>query len=255
MDIRYKKAMPAFDETARARFLWGQSFSSTSSDDSSDELADLVDSFYDSEGEEEIEEEEGKIKRDEMNGGDLMEVLDDVLEEIDDDAAVSCIQVEVEKALRVIGSNFDNGLMKQRVVRWLRARGIDAGLCVSSWEPMNGLLAGSHEFIDVVTDDKTRYIIEINLAFYFEIAKPNKEYTRLLQRIPRIFIARPEQMKSVVRLISNASVKSIRSAGMHVAPWRKREYVFAKWFSPFERSDGSDNFVIMEKEDQNVYIY
>lgn len=125
------------------------------------------------------------------------------------------------------------------------------GLCKSSWEQSDGPPAGSHEYIDVITRGKTRYIIEPNLPSNFEIARPSEEYTMIFQRLPKIFIGRPEHLKSIVRVMSTAAVDSIKSAGMHIPPWRRREYVLAKWFSLYKRSANFGG-VKMEKRGKNV---
>ncbi|KAJ1699842.1 hypothetical protein LUZ63_008354 [Rhynchospora breviuscula] len=249
------KSIPAFDETARAR-LWGpflgEHFTSTSSDDL-DELADLVDSFYESDGGELKEElsEVGSNDLRETDGGDLIETLDELQREIGDETEVSRMRVEVEKAICAIGSAVEDRFFKERVVGRLRKKGFDAGLCKSSWEKSDGPPAGSYEYIDIISQGKTRYIIETNLPSNFEIARPSKDYTRIFQCLPDIFVGRPENLKLIVRVMSTAAVESIKSAGMHVPPWRRREYVLAKWFSSYKRS-GNFGSVKMEKRGTNV---
>lgn len=73
----------------------------------------------------------------------------------------------------------------------------------------------------------------------------------IFQRLPKIFIGRPEHLKSIVRVMSTAAVDSIKSAGMHIPPWRRREYVLAKWFSLYKRSANFGG-VKMEKRGKNV---
>ncbi|KAJ3700333.1 hypothetical protein LUZ61_004038 [Rhynchospora tenuis] len=236
MGVRYKKAVLALDETAKARLWWGpfggESFTSSSSDESA-ELADLVDSFYDSDYEPR-DGDEIEAETDGENGGEFIEMLDATLDEIGDDLEVDRIRVEVERAIRVAGSGPDSRF-KKRVVSLLQERGFDAGLCKSFWEQSKGLPTGYHKYIDVITSDKSRYIIETNLASDFEIARPNDDYMRLRQRFPTLFIGRPDHLKSIVRVMSNAAVESIKTAGMHVPPWRRREFVLAKWFSSHKR--------------------
>ncbi|KAJ4732539.1 DUF506 family protein [Rhynchospora pubera] len=232
MGVRYKKAVLALDETAKAR-LWGpfggESFTSSSSDESA-ELANLVDSFYDSD----YERRDGDEIEAESDGEELIEMLDATLDEIGNDLEVDRIRTEVERAIRVAGSGPDSRF-KKRVVTLLQQRGFDAGLCKSSWEQSEGLPTGYHKYIDVITSDKSRYIIETNLASYFEIARPSDDYMRLMKRLPTLFIGRPDHLKSVVRVMSNAAIESIKTAGMHVPPWRRKEFVLAKWFSSHKR--------------------
>lgn len=135
MGLKYKKATPALDDVARAR-LWGPSAGdncvSTSSEDT-DELANLVDSFYDSDfGELNLKEESkatGSNSLRETDGGDLIEMLDALLEEMGDEPEVGRIQAEVESAIRAIGSGAnEDRFFKERVVDRLRKRGFDAGI-------------------------------------------------------------------------------------------------------------------------------
>lgn len=131
MGLRYKKVIPALDDTARAR-LWGPSVGDnltlTSSDDL-DELANLVDSFYESDsGELKEESETGSTSLHETDGGDLIEMLDDLLGEMKDELEVGQIRVEVERATWAMGSGADDRFFKERVVDWLRKRGFDAGM-------------------------------------------------------------------------------------------------------------------------------
>ncbi|KAJ4793855.1 DUF506 family protein [Rhynchospora pubera] len=256
MGLMHKKSIPALDETARAR-LWGpflgENFTSTSSDDSSDELANLVNSFYDSDCGELKEElsDAGSNGIHETDGGDLIEMLDELQREIGDEPEVSRIRVEVEKAIRAIGSAVEDRFFKERVVGRLRKKGFDAGLCKSSWEKSDGPPAGSYEYIDIIGRGKTRYIIETNLPSNFEIARPSKDYTRIFQCLPDIFVGRPEHLNLIVRVMSTAAVESIKRAGMHVPPWRRREYVLAKWFSSYKRSANLGSIKI-EKRGKNV---
>lgn len=129
MGVRYKKAVPALDETARAR-LWGPlgaELSASTSSDESDELADLVDSFYDSDYEQNDGNERDQAESDRVNGADLMEMLDATLEEIRNDLEAGRIRVEVENAIRNIAGSGSDSRLKKRVVGLLRERGFDAG--------------------------------------------------------------------------------------------------------------------------------
>uniref|UniRef100_A0A6V7QRY7 DUF506 family protein n=1 Tax=Ananas comosus var. bracteatus TaxID=296719 RepID=A0A6V7QRY7_ANACO len=223
---RYKRATAALDERARAR-LWGRSgseSSASSSEADSAELADLVDSFYDAaaerggSGDDEIIEPEwdsetncgGRV------GRDSTRALEAALGESEDDSVADRIRVEVERAIKLVGSSSDG--FRRRVVTRLRNKGFNAGVCKSSWERSGSLPAGSHEYIDVITrDDGTaRYIVEINIAAEFEIARPSTAYLKLLQPLPAVLVAKPEHLKEVVRVMCAAATESIKSAGMHV---------------------------------------
>lgn len=94
---------------------------------------------------------------------------------------------------------------------------------------------GRHDYIDIVAANGTRYIVEINLAVEFEIARPTDKYLALLRAIPKVFAAEPEVLRGLINVMCVAAKESIRSAGMHIPPWRTREYMQEKWFSSHER--------------------
>ncbi|KAL9666807.1 hypothetical protein QQ045_001149 [Rhodiola kirilowii] len=117
----------------------------------------------------------------------------------------------------------------------LRARSLDAGLCKSRWQNQGGIPAGAYEYIDIVTDN-TRYIVELSLADHFNIARPTSHYATLLETVPEIFIGTAEEMKQVVKLMCQGMQVSMESRDMKVPPWRKDEYMKAKWFGSYKRT-------------------
>lgn len=126
--------------------------------------------------------------------------------------------------------------LKRHVMAHLRDKGFDAGLCKSRWEKTRNFPAGTYEYIDV-NAEKTRYIIEVNLAGEFEIARPTNHYTTLLEMIPSILIIEnPQLLKQLMRLMTSSMRDSLKHANMHVAPWRRNGYLQAKYFSPYKRT-------------------
>ncbi|WOL19464.1 hypothetical protein Cni_G28262 [Canna indica] len=255
---RYKKTTPWLDETAVKRF-WlkgsgGESMGESSSSSDSAQLADLVDSFY----HEEEEIEKGRDKDDGEYSGWLTcrktkpgddirrESLEAVLAESKTDPVARRIRVEAERAARVVGGRGD-GEFKRRVIVWFREKGFDAGLCKSSWKREDGRPAGKHEYIDVIGQGGMRYIVEINFAAEFEIARPSGDYAELLRGLPSVFVGMPRVVESVVGLMCAAMKESIRSSGMHLPPWRRKLYVRAKWLGSYERNSSNDSLE-MEKE-------
>ncbi|XP_073106954.1 uncharacterized protein [Elaeis guineensis] len=237
MSARYRRATAPLDGTARAR-LWEGRLGESRSPENSSELADLVDSFYD----EEVNDMDGERGDDSDTGSEEEEVgnrkwramLEATLAKSEADSVADRIRVEAEGAVRAVGSDTDG--LKGRVMSWLRERGFDAGLCKSSWERAQGVPPGQYEYIDVIAGGGTRYVLEINLAAEFEIARPTSDYLTRLSVLPAVYVGRPEVLKGIVKLMCAAAEESMRSAGMHVPPWRRGGYVQMKWFGSYART-------------------
>ncbi|KAI3795761.1 hypothetical protein L1987_38419 [Smallanthus sonchifolius] len=124
---------------------------------------------------------------------------------------------------------------KRQVMARLRDQGLDAGFCKSKWEKKGRLLAGDHEYIDI-NIAKTRYIVIISLFEEFEIARPTNNYASLLKILPKVLVSKVEDFKEIVKIMSRAMKKSMNLMKMTVPPWRRREYVQAKWFGAYKRT-------------------
>ncbi|CAO2047704.1 unnamed protein product [Urochloa humidicola] len=244
----YKKATAALDEAARARlrgpFIRDAVPPSTSSDD---DLMDLVDEFYNGYGEHGTGGGVAKDAAVAPRSTEWKEALRRTLADAAADAAAARIRAEAERIVRDAGPAVavGGGGMRKRLVERLRARGFNAGLCRSSWERTSSIPApGSYEYVDVVTmgsspSAPSRYIVEVNVAAEFEIARPSAEYQDLLSSLPPVLVARPEAMKELAAAMCGAAAESIRGAGMHVPPWRRAPYVLAKWSGQFERVEAA----------------
>lgn len=95
-------------------------------------------------------------------------------------------------------------------------------------------LAGEYEYIDVMIG-KERLLIDIDFKSEFEIARSTKAYKTILQNLPYIFVGKCDRLQSIVAIVSEAVKQSLKKKGMHVPPWRRAEYVRAKWLSPYTR--------------------
>ncbi|XP_075524293.1 uncharacterized protein LOC142556697 [Primulina tabacum] len=245
--VKFRRIAAAFDEVVRA----GRSCESSGSEHSAD-LSDMVNSYLEREIMEYGESEE--VKDQEEEGGEEMvdddesetnspdSELEDSLKNLlfdhenDDGDVKRRILAEVEAAIGELGGNGSSSPdFKRRVMVRLRSRGFDAGLCKSKWEKKGRCPSGDYEYIDVNTGG-SRYIVEIFLAGEFTVARPTGCYVSLLKHFPPIFVGRPDQLKQVVRLMSNAIRKSMKSAGIHVPPWRRLTYMQAKWFGSYRRT-------------------
>ncbi|ERN11869.1 hypothetical protein AMTR_s00020p00161780 [Amborella trichopoda] len=141
----------------------------------------------------------------------------------------------VERALQSCSSHEERSVHRRRVMTDLRQHGYNAGLCKSKWEKSGGLNAGTYEYIDVIKADQ-RYLIDLDFVSEFAIARPTPYYTVVLGALPWVFVGKVEQLKLVVRLVSDAAKKSMKAGDLHLPPWRKNRYMQAKWFGPYKRT-------------------
>lgn len=141
-------------------------------------------------------------------------------------------------AERLASLKANRSSFRRALMTWLRDDGYNAGICKTKWESSGGLAGGSYEFIDVVGSSGRRYVVEVDLAAEFEIARPTEEYGRVQMVLPSVYVGPPEELKRIVRLVSDAARWSLKSRGLHLPPWRKNRYMQAKWLGPHRRSVG-----------------
>lgn len=97
------------------------------------------------------------------------------------------------------------------------------------------LCVGEYEYIDVMVENE-RLVIDIDFRSEFEIARSTGMYKTILQLIPNIFVGKTDRLGQIVSIVSEAARQSLKKKGMHFPPWRKAEYMRAKWLSPHIRS-------------------
>ncbi|KAI3745433.1 hypothetical protein L1987_58545 [Smallanthus sonchifolius] len=224
------------------------------------DLSDLVNSF--------IENGNGVVNRDfdmEVDDECILDGSDDDMKEMkeslkrlvrieDGDDVGRKLILNVQEARRDVirdnspPSSQSLGFKRQVMVR-LRDQGLDAGFCKSKWEKKGRLLAGDHEYIDVNVA-KTRYIVIISLFEDFEIARPTNNYASLLEILPKILVSKVEDFKEIVKIMSRAMKKSMNQMKMTVPPWRRHEYVQAKWFGAYKRT--TNEFPTKKTQDSKV---
>lgn len=159
----------------------------------------------------------------------------------DRDTLKATLLAEVDKAKQGVLEN-SRGISCRELMTRLRTRGLDAGICKSKWQKQGWIPGGDHEYIDIIinTDDSnTRYIVELSMAGLFTIARPTIHYATLLQTVPDVYVGTVEEMKQVVKLMCKAMKVSMGCRDMKVPPWRKHEYMKAKWFGCYKRSTKS----------------
>lgn len=96
------------------------------------------------------------------------------------------------------------------------------------------MISGEYEYIDVNVEGE-RLLIDIDFKSEFEIARSTKNYRAVLQSLPSIFVGKPDRLQQIVAVVSEAAKQSLKKKGLHFPPWRKPEYMRAKWLSPHQR--------------------
>ncbi|KAL4597039.1 hypothetical protein ACB092_12G206500 [Castanea dentata] len=152
---------------------------------------------------------------------------------------LKCHVLEAVETFSCLRSN--RNVFLRNVMAFLRGLGHNAAVCKTRWESTSGLASGTYEFLDVVQSESTmchsRYLIDLDFATQFEIARPNEEYSKLVQHsLPRVFIGCGEELRKLVRIMCDVAKRSLRSRELSVPPWRKNRYMQNKWFGPYKRT-------------------
>jgi uncharacterized protein (TIGR01615 family) len=131
---------------------------------------------------------------------------------------------------------------RRAVADGLRALGYDAAVCRSRWEKGASYPAGEHGYIDALLPADggaaaTRVVVEVDFRAEFEVARPTKAYRAALQALPPLFVGAPDRLGRVVAVVVEAARQSLRKRGLHFPPWRKPEYMRAKWLARHARDD------------------
>lgn len=95
---------------------------------------------------------------------------------------------------------------------------------------MCDVISGEYEYVDVIVDGE-RVVIDIDFRSEFEIARSTKAYRTILQVLPIIFVGKADRLQRIISIVSEAAKQSLKKKGMPCPPWRKAEYVKAKWLS------------------------
>ncbi|KAL9145236.1 hypothetical protein ABFS82_13G028100 [Erythranthe guttata] len=126
-------------------------------------------------------------------------------------------------------------IMKEVSVQ-LRVSGFDCVVCHSNWKSSKKIPAGQHTYLEV-TERKPgssqkrekKVIIELNFRDEFEMARASDEYKKLVAKLPEVFVAKSERLTDLVNILCTCSKKCMKEKKMYLAPWRKHEYMQAKW--------------------------
>ncbi|XP_073395130.1 uncharacterized protein [Physcomitrium patens] len=133
-----------------------------------------------------------------------------------------------------------NVCRRRSVVKYLRSSGYNAALCKSRWDHAGIFPGGDYEYIDVVftglDESAARVIVDIDFQDQFEIARPTAQYKNVYQMLPAVFVGTANRLLQILNVISEAVKRSLKKKGMFLPPWRKPEYVKAKWFASYKRT-------------------
>lgn len=129
--------------------------------------------------------------------------------------------------------------LRKIVVENLSSLGYDSSICKSKWDKTSSFPAGEYEYIDAIVEGE-RLLIDVDFRSEFEIARSTGTYRAILQLLPYIFVGKAERLGQIVAFVSEAARQSLKKKGMHVAPWRKAEYMRARWLSPYTRASKAD---------------
>ncbi|CAN8232136.1 unnamed protein product [Cochlearia groenlandica] len=129
--------------------------------------------------------------------------------------------------------------LKKIVDDGLSSLGYDSSICKSKWDKTRFIPAGEYEYIDVIIDGE-RFIIDVDFRSEFEIARQTNAYKALLQSLPFVFVGKPDRIRQIATVVSEAAKQSLKKKGMHFPPWRKADYMIAKWLSAHTRVSDDD---------------
>ncbi|XP_062175250.1 uncharacterized protein LOC133880317 [Alnus glutinosa] len=251
---RAKRVTDPLDEKVRARLVgkdqtqlsYASSGSEHSTGDDSPCLSELVHGFLENDCEADSRDDDHDYSKRLDSASDLRGEVEDMLRSTAGDNAVdsyrNLLVAHVSEAAETFSRLRSNrNAFRRSVMAFLRKLGHNAAICKTKWDSSGGLTAGSYEFIDVVqpgssTWHPTRYLVDLDFAAQFEIARPTDQYSTLLRSLPRVFVVRSEELKKVVRVMCNVVKRTLRSRELSVPPWRKNRYMQNKWFGPYRRT-------------------
>ncbi|CAH1419953.1 unnamed protein product [Lactuca virosa] len=254
---RFRRVAEAFDHVV-AKVRDCDSSGSEHSPETMKDLSDLVNSYIEN-GDGVVDKDFDTKINDECNSDEIDDDTEEAKESLETlfrtqkgDPVKKDLLFEVEKAWRrvmEVNSSLPVLGSKRLLMARLRDQGLDAGLCKSKWEKKGRLISGEYQYVDVNVAG-TRYIVTISLSEEFETARPTDNYNSLLEILPQISVCKVEEMKEVVRIMCRAVKKTMNQRKMAVPPWKRREYVQAKWFGTYKRT--TNEFSTKNTSDLNV---
>eukprot|EP00271_Cylindrocystis_brebissonii_P017067 TRINITY_DN4284_c0_g1_i1.p1 TRINITY_DN4284_c0_g1~~TRINITY_DN4284_c0_g1_i1.p1 ORF type:complete len:541 (+),score=50.84 TRINITY_DN4284_c0_g1_i1:339-1961(+) len=129
--------------------------------------------------------------------------------------------------------------LRRLVMSRLRENGYNAAICKARWDHSRGFPGGDYEYIDVISDlpyGRDRLLIDLDLRGQFQIARPTAQFSACLKVVPTVFVGRSDRLQQLVDLMTDATKRSLKRRSMPLPPWRKVEYMRAKWIAPYRRT-------------------
>ncbi|XP_050372091.1 uncharacterized protein LOC126790011 [Argentina anserina] len=170
---------------------------------------------------------------DSISGGSFGGDASDILKSL-----IPCVSVAERNLLADTAKIVENSKnqkqkdeLRKIVTDGLVSLGYDSSVCKSKWDKSPSFPAGEYEYIDVMVEGE-RLLIDIDFRSEFEVARPTGAYKAVLQSLPFIFVGKSDRLGQIVSIVTEAAKQSLKKKGMPFPPWRKAEYVRAKWLSP-----------------------
>uniref|UniRef100_A0A0C9S364 TSA: Wollemia nobilis Ref_Wollemi_Transcript_15592_1653 transcribed RNA sequence n=1 Tax=Wollemia nobilis TaxID=56998 RepID=A0A0C9S364_9CONI len=131
--------------------------------------------------------------------------------------------------------------VRRAVMNHLKTLGYNAGICKTRPDHLLEFPAGDYEYIDVIVERRNakrdeRIFVDIDFRAQFELARPTKEYSALLQLLPNIFVGKAETLHQIINIMCDAAKRSLKKKTMHLPPWRKYRYMQSKWLGSYRRT-------------------
>lgn len=132
--------------------------------------------------------------------------------------------------------------LKKSVMCHLRSVGYDAAICKSRpKDNSRSFPSGNYEYLDVILKStksgrSVRLFVDLDFRTEFEIARPTREYSALLELLPKIYVGRGDKLQSIVKIMCEGVKNSLKKTGMHLAPWRKYKYMHSMWLGSYKKT-------------------
>lgn len=248
---RIKRVTDPLDERVKAQLVGvsyvssGSEHSGSAADDDSPCLSELVHSFLEDDVHDGAEQKTGNYNPDSepidpnFDTTDSSEIIVKSTARCNADSYTNLLAAHVSKAMEMLSFfKTDKCVFRRNIMAYLRQVGHNAAICKTKWSSCGGLTAGTYEFIDVVQSPtcQIRYFIDLDFASQFEIARPTSEYSKMSKHLPRVFVGKSEELKRIVKAVSDSARKSLKSEELSLPPWRKNRYMQNKFFGPYRRT-------------------